>query len=235
MDILEQIMEMQGQGISDEEIYQRLRNNGISPKEIYDATNQAKIKKAVSSDNGNGAPQMSPSVIERSQDINEEGFVPNAPAPNQQFAQDFPEQNPEDYIPQSPEQGYQDNYYTPSPQSYSEQGYYAPQGVIDMETISEIAEQIISERISELKKEIGDIPSFNTQIKEKVSDIDERLKRIENSIDKLQQAVIGKIGEFGDNSALIHKDLDNLHGTVSKLMNPLMDNYKELQKIADKK
>ena len=73
---------------------------------------------------------------------------------------------------------------------------------------------------------------WKNTIQDKVEDIDDRLKRIESSIDKLQQSIIGKIGEFGENYATIHKDLDNLHGTVSKLMNPLIDNYRELKKLA---
>jgi len=78
------------------------------------------------------------------------------------------------------------------------------------------------------------VASFKNSIQEKVSDMDERLKRIENSIEKLQQAIIGKVGEFGENSAMIHKDLENLHGTMSKMMNPLIDNFNELKRIAGK-
>jgi len=89
--------------------------------------------------------------------------------------------------------------------------------------------------MEDLKKKIGNLPSFKNEIKEKIADLDERLKRIENSIEKLQNSVIGKVGEFGENTAMIHKDLENLHGTMSKMMNPLMDNYKELKRIAGKK
>lgn len=70
--------------------------------------------------------------------------------------------------------------------------------------------------------------SFKNEIKNKVEDLDDRLKKIENSIDKLQQAIIGKIGEYSDTTAMIHHDLDNLHGTVAKLMNPLIDNIETM-------
>jgi hypothetical protein len=33
----------------------------------------------------------------------------------------------------------------------------------------------------------------------------------------------------------VHKDMENLHNTMSKMMNPLMDNYNELRKISGKK
>ncbi|MFA5061172.1 MAG: hypothetical protein WC494_02565 [Candidatus Pacearchaeota archaeon] len=233
MDILEKIMELQGQGLSDEEIYQRLRNEGISPKQIYDATNQAKIKTAITSENGFSNQGGEVSQIK---DINRDGFTQEAgDYPQNEYAPPQESvQPPERYIDSKQGQDYQNNYYTPAPQTYSSQDYYAPQSNVDTGIISEIAEQIFSEKISELRKEIGDFTSFKNRIQDKVSDIDERLKRIESSIDKIQQAIIEKIGEFGDNTVMIHRDLDNLHGTVSKLMNPLIDNYKELQKLKEK-
>jgi len=132
----------------------------------------------------------------------------------------------------APPEAPQDDYYTQTPQAYSQQDYYAPQGGMDTETISEIAEQVATEKLNEYKKKTGDIISFRNTIQDKVNDIDDRLKRIEATIDKLQQAIIGKIGEFGESNAAIHKDLDNLHGTVSNLMNPLIDNINELKKIS---
>ncbi len=143
----------------------------------------------------------------------------------------YPPQTPNSQPP-TPDYQPQDNYYQETPQSYSQQDYYAPQTGMDTDTISEIAEQVTTEKLNEYKKKIGDIASFKNTIQDKVDDIDDRLKRIENTIDKLQQAIVGKIGEFGESNAMIHKDLDNLHGTVAKLMNPLIDNYNELKKMA---
>lgn len=233
MDILERIIELQGQGLSDEEIYQRLRNEGISPKQIYDATNQAKIKKAITSENGFSKKEENATPISEGSRENfsqEEGYPSNEYAPTQREEV----QQPENYMG-GQGQDYQNSYYPPAPQTYSNQNYYAPQGNIDIGVVSEIAEQIASEKISELKKEIADFASFKNRIQDKVSDIDERLKRVENNLDKIQLAIIEKIGEFGDSTVMIHRDLDNLHGTVSKLMNPLIDNYRELQKLSDKK
>jgi len=135
----------------------------------------------------------------------------------------------EDYSQPAPQQ---EDYYQPTPQAYSEEDYYAPQGSLDTETISEIAEQVATEKLENYKAKVGDMASFKNQIQDKVDDIDDRLKRIENGIEQLQQAIIGKIAEFGESSAMIHKDLDNLHGTVSKLMDPLIDNVKEMKKIS---
>jgi uncharacterized protein YukE len=243
METLQQVMEMQAQGFSDEEIYQRLRNMGVSPREIQDSVNQARVKNAVYSQE-NPIRKMPP-LPQSQSPINQ--MIPSYEEPQGESGQEYQNQvyptqeapqypGNENYMPQEqplmPE--YQENYYPPAPQSYQDQNYYVPPGNVSSDSISEIAEQVVSEKIIEFKKEVGDFGLFQSKISDKVADIDERLRRIENSIDKLQQAIIGRIGEFGDNTAMIHKDLNNLHGTVSKLVNPLMDNYKELQKLTKK-
>ena len=258
MATLEKVMEMQQKGITDAEISTQLRNDGVSPVEIDNSLNQAKIKNAVSPPAEEAPGQQPMAGMQASIMPNQPEPVAQAPPQAQPMehdlrsrlsaaaqeveSQDFPPQQappqqaapPEVYPPQegmAPEQP-QDDYYQQTPQAYSQQDYYAPQSGMDTETISEIAEQVATEKLNDYKKKVGDIASFKNNIQDKVDNIDDRLKRIEDSIAKLQQAVIGKIGEFGESNAAIHKDLDNLHGTVSKLMNPLIDNYNELKKIS---
>ena len=246
---LDKVMEMQKQGLSDADISTQLQNEGIAATEINDSLNQAKIKNAVSPPEGTPQAQMPGQEMQASIMQNPPaGQPPAGQIPAQPMAQEIGEQPPtqqpptqqppapafpapEIYPPQgSPEQP-QDNYYTQTPQAYG-QNYYAPQSGVDTETISEIAEQVVTEKLNEFKKKTGDLVSFRNTIEDKVNDVDDRLKRIEATIDKLQQAIIGKIGEFGESNAAIHKDLDNLHGTVSNLMNPLIDNINELKKIS---
>ncbi|MCR4285140.1 MAG: hypothetical protein NUV97_03810 [archaeon] len=244
MTTLDRIIEMQQKGMLDLDIVMQLKNEGISSKEINDSLNQARVKRAVSF-----PEDSSPYSQEQSDQQMQQSIMPpptNQSPSGQYLASEGTQQyqgmappqmqppqapSPESY---PPEQQYGD-YYTQTPQAYQEQqDYYAPQ-TTDTEAITEIAEQVASEKISELKKKIGDIPSFKNEVHEKLSDLDERLKRIEHSIDKIYNSIIGKVGEFGESSAMIHQDLENLHGTMSKMMNPLMDNYHELRKIASHK
>jgi len=238
---LDKVMEMQKKGLSDADISTQLQNEGVSPAEINDSLNQAKVKNAISPPEG--TPQAPSQEMQSS--IMPTSAAQEAATPPQPLTQEIPAQTPlgqpqapitpapEVYPPQG--QGYaeqpQDDYYPQTPQAYG-QDYYAPQQGVDTETISEIAEQVVTEKLDDYKKKVGDIASFKNTTEDKVNDIDDRLKRIETTIDKLQQAIIGKIGEFGESSAMIHKDLDNLHGTVSKLMDPLIDNINEMKKIA---
>ena len=263
MATLDKVIQLQQQGTSDNDIINQLKNEGVSPTEISDSINQAKIKNAVSPTENMNNPQEP--VAPAGNDPNMAPPAPQGqpampPAPGEQPA------GPEVYPPQDQysapqgqpamqqdqyqsqyggqmDQGYggQDqygagqggdqDYYQQTPQAYSDQGQYGGGGgAASTETISEIAEQVVTEKLTEYKQKVGDVASFNNSIQDKVNDIDDRLKRIEATIDKLQQAVIGKIGEFGESNAMIHKDLENLHGTVGKLMNPLVDTYKELKK-----
>jgi len=229
-EVLDKVMQMQQQGMQEPEINKRLRDEGISPQQINDALNQSQVKTAVSQSPDTAGMVEQPPITQNMQ----QSIMQNqAPAP-QDYPEQPPQEVPQDGQPPTTQTTEQEYYYPESPQAYPEQAYYPEQSALDTETITGIAEQIVSEKLNEFKQKTGNIASFKTETQEELKDLDERLKRIENSINKLQQSIIGKIGEFGESTASVHKDLDNLHNTVSKLMNPLIDNYKELKKITGK-
>ncbi|RMD46180.1 hypothetical protein D6829_00180 [Candidatus Pacearchaeota archaeon] len=237
MAALDRILELQQQGYSDEDIVQILRNEGVSTSEIQDALNQARIKSAVSAPveaagteqiqqqpEGSIQPQDYASQPQDYAQAQQPAQEPQAPQDAQYAQQGYSSQYPSQE--QSPEA-----YYAQTPQAYDatySDYYSAP--AYDTETISEIAGQVVSERIDEIKKEIEKMGTFRIDAEARIKSINERLKRIEDRIELLVKSVIGKIGEFGENTEVIKKDLDNLHNTVSKLMNPLIDTYNELKK-----
>lgn len=57
MGVLDQVMQLKGQGMSEQDIVNNLQQQGVSPKQITDAINQAKVKSAVTSGEYEGAPQ----------------------------------------------------------------------------------------------------------------------------------------------------------------------------------
>ena len=227
MALLDTIIEMQNQRIPDADIIKKLRDEGISPQEINDALNQAKIKTAVS-----GSP-INQEFEEMEQSImNAPTFEQAPPTPKQSQTKSSSPSEPQYSQPEvSQEQQY--GYYPETNQPYSEQ--YAYPGSLDTSTITEISEQVVAEKIQEFEAKTGDLVSFKNEIQDKIKDLNERLKRIENSIQVLQNSIIKKIGEFDETSSLIHQDLENVHNTMSKMMNPLIDNYRELKKITEKK
>ena len=204
MAALEKVLELQSQGMQDTEIIRKLRDEGISPQEINDSLNQLKIKNAVSQ------PGIADSEMhEMEQSIMQETQPQEAqPQAQPAYAEQYPSQ---DYA-------YQDQYTQPQ--------------AADTETISEIAEQVVSEKFKQFAEKTGDISSFKSNTQDRLAEIEAKIKRIENSLDKIQQAIIGKIGEYGENMSLVQRDLENMHNTMSKLMNPLIDNYNQMKKIA---
>jgi len=204
MATIDRVIQLQQQGMSDSDIGKALTNEGISTKEVTDSLAQAKIKMAVSE----------PS----------EGYQESYPQAQQQYAQPAPDQ---------PQQQADQQYYAQTPQAYPDQQQYAyqEQSSMNVETITEIVDRITSEKLRELATRIKQAMEFKAKTEEDLIDIKDRLKRIEMTMDSLQRGVITKIGEFGQSNALVHKDLENLHTTVSKLMNPLVDNINEMRKV----
>lgn len=240
MSAIDRISQLQSQGIQEGQIVRQLQSEGFSPKEIQDSFNHLEIKNAVS--NSSSDDSMRESIMGSEGSLQKQATpnpTPNPPVQSQPNPNEYLAQNLNQGYPASPEiyppkQNYsEENYYSQNT-PYTNQDYYMPQNSADTDTISEIAEQVFSDKFSEFTKKTGDLISFKNSIQDKVFDLDNRLRRLEETIDKLQSAIIGRIGDFAENSSLIHKDLDNLHNTMSKMMNPLMDNYKELKKIAEK-
>ena len=231
MATLDRVMQMQSSGMTDPQITATLQQEGVSATEINNAINQAKVKNAVSPNMPEAPDANMPAPA-----------APEAPMPAAPQAQAMPGQDPyglttqapaaqDQYAPQMQDPYAGQDYYQQTPQAYSDQGYgYEGGGGASTENVSEIAEQVVEQKLNEYKQKVGDIASFKNTATDKINDIDDRLKRIESSIDKLQQAVIGKIGEFGESTGMIHKDMENLHDTMGKLMNPLVDTYNELKK-----
>ena len=210
MAILDQVIQMQSEGRGDSEILRLLQEQGVSAKEVSNAINQAQIKNALNTNQENKMEQQSI-------------MTENSPAP-EATPQANPQEPQEEYYSQTP-QGYDPNY----------QGGEYEQAPVDSDTISEIARQVVDEEFKTFEKKTGNLTSFRNDTENKLENIEERLKRIEQIIDKLQQSVIQKIGEFGENTNYIRKDLENLHNTTSKLMNPLIDNLNSTKKKSKKK
>lgn len=222
MGVLEKISELKAQGLGDQEIVQKLRETGYSPKDIEDAMGQSAVKSAIYGEGEYPAKEnssnMQPSIM--TQEINQQDT--NIPIPP-------PEEIPAPE-PQSPE--YSSYPSSPYPQypSYPQQGYqgysseYAPATMaMDNETISDIAEQIVDEKTSQLKNQIKDLVQINSLMKSKIENFDERLKRIENIIDELQLSIIKRIGTFGEDISNMRKEMSMFEDSFSKIINPFLD------------
>jgi len=251
MGILEQIVEMKGKGSSEEEIAKKLQESGTSPKEISDAMSQARIKSAVSSENGmaqstqetsSNRDGMEPSMMgleapESNEDpgelptenISDEDLMPPSPSTLEKMRRGpvtrelGQEESQEEYSPRAPE--YFNNQY-PKEESQEEysQGYAYPQAQMgDPDTMIEIAEQVFFEKIKSIQKQVEDFSEFKTLSQVKLDNISDRLRRIESHIDRLQAEILEKVGSYGRGIEGVKKEMEMMQDSFGKMVNNIAD------------
>ena len=97
---------------------------------------------------------------------------------------------------QDPYQQYQDPY---------QQYQYQPS--ISADTMTEIAEQVIAEKLSSLTNKIEKVVDTKMTFETKMSSLSERIQRIEKIIDKLQLSILQKVGEYVTDVSDLKKEL----------------------------
>ncbi len=239
MGTLEQVMDLKSKGVSDADIISNLKEQGISPRAISDALSQAKIKGAISSGNGN-EDGMERSILrpEVAEGLPTEGSISDedlTPPPRglpsfmqqQNYIPLHQEAAEEEYVPQ-PQGEQQGNYNTQYPPYQYQPQEYQPQdasdyqpGVMaaDTDTIIEISEQVFAERMKGAVKQIESFSEFKTLSETKIENISHRLARLEASIDKLQMAILEKVGQYGRGLDSMKKEVEMVQDSFSKIVN----------------
>jgi len=260
MPLVEKISQMQKQGLKEGEIMQKLREEGISPREINEALEQSKVKSAVS--NSDDIPSLIESSPRRNRpgeffgqeisgqlmpemQVKETRFPTNAPPMQQQMPpstqetmpppiQEVPEEMPEEMQfeppPQIQEAGTGEFREEAYPPTYPEYEY--PEQAIDTDIMTEVAEQIIYEKTEKLQQQISELLGFKVETEGRVSNIHERLRRIEMMIDKLQTSILGEIGNYGKNISDLKDEMIATQDSFSKILTPLSENMEKLKKIS---
>ncbi|HLC78758.1 MAG TPA: hypothetical protein VJH92_06550 [Candidatus Nanoarchaeia archaeon] len=213
MGVLDQVTLMKNQGKSDQEMIVLLREQGIPPKLIQDAIAQAQIKEVVSRPLTEG---MQESIMEREEQ--EESFS-NAQIPQPDFSSPIAQQQ---YAQQEYPQEYAQNYYPP--QEYAQQENYAyPTGASDTSTLIDIAEQVFMDKVKKIQKQLDSLSEFKVLAETKLASSEDRLRRIESTIDKLQISILDKVGSYGDNLDSIKREMSMMQESFSKAINPILD------------
>jgi len=201
MRVLEQVNQMKNQGVSDEEVIQRLQDQGISPKAINEALSHSKIKRAVSEENSDEGDYSQPQE--------QDGFYPKT--------QEVSESEPyspegEGYYQEQPrtEEGYQNDF-----------GDYSSGG-IDTSTIIEIAEQVFSDKIQKIQRQTEDLTEFRVMAESRIENISERLRRIESTIDILNARILEKVSSYGDGIESVKKEMSMMQDSFRKMISPVL-------------
>lgn len=210
MGVLDQVTLMRNRGQSDQEIINSLKDQGIPPKMIQDAMAQAQIKEAVARPLTDGMQQ---SIMGTEEDPEE---FQGAVAPQPEFSGIY-----------SPQEMQQEQYQEYAPQEYGQQEYYQQEGYAyaasDTGTLIEIAEQVFSDKIKKIQKQVDNLNEFKTLSDARLSNVEERLKRIEMTIDKLQLSILDKVGSYGEGIDSIKNEMSMMQDSFSKVINPFLD------------
>ncbi len=254
MATLDAIKEMKKQGYQDEDIVTTLEEQGVSSREINDALNQSKVKQAVS-DEEEQIPQMS--AINKTQNLEstqEVGGMENMQPSviNQPPTPQVPEEPPLE-IPQpgTPMQT-QTQEYAPAPiqeiptdyqdQGFQNQGYgqqfqdQDPYGAVEQSSdmVSEIANQLITEKLSKTNETVNTLIEFKSLLTSKVEKIDDRLKQIESIIDQLQMSLLRKANQQEQNVQDIKTEMQAMQSSFGKMLNPLTDTIRDMKSAKPK-
>ncbi|MEK6832493.1 MAG: hypothetical protein AABY32_00470 [Nanoarchaeota archaeon] len=214
MGLLDEINSMKNQGMGEKEILNNLQERGVTPKSIEDAFNQMKIKKAVSAESS-GQEGMEPSIMKgnpKYEAIQAPLYTPKT--------QEIEHNSGEFYTPQPNEQLEAPKYGEYSQEEYSPREGYEESGGgnYNADTFIEIAEQVFLERIKKEQKQIAALNEFATLAETKISNDHERIKRIEEIIDKLQVAILEKIGSYGRNLDSIKNEMGMMQESFGKMV-----------------
>lgn len=203
MGLLEEVQRMRVSGMQDDQIVLKLQEQGNPYRAISEAMSQSKIKQAI-----------------------EEPELPLPPMPSDmQPQEEYQSNNMQEMQPsmqtQQPEEQQQEYFsgYSPDSQVQNppQQNYEYSQG-LSSDTIMEISEQIVSEKLSDVRKKLEKMSNFKTELETKTEAIEDRLKRIEKIIDTLQASVLRKVGDYVTNVEDIKTELIETQKTFAKVL-----------------
>jgi len=210
MGTLEDIKTMQQQGMSEQDIVAELQTRGVPQDEIYNSMAQAKIKEAVTDQEPKGLPPAPPTPTPETAGAPPTGLPPEGPVTQEAG---MPPGAPAGAPPTAPPEAGAPpteapaDIYAAAPGGATEYAYAPPTGGLSTDTITEIAEQVITERLTPIRDQLESILDLRTTIESKVESLSERLKRIEKTIDRLQLSLLQKVGEYVTNVEDIKREM----------------------------
>jgi hypothetical protein len=114
----------------------------------------------------------------------------------------------------------QDQEYQYSDQpAYQYQDQSQGYGGVSGDTITEIAEQVVAEKMNRAEQTLTQLTLFKSTTEAQVRSLDERLKRIESSLDKLQLALLQRVGEYLTNVEDVKRELIETQKTFKAVTN----------------
>jgi hypothetical protein len=214
--------------------------NAVTNQEFYAPSPDENMQQSIMKNS-----EFNPPMPEKSQgtykNYEQSGIRPDSEFPNyeeyspsQETFSQYPQQEENNFnqYPQSPEQENNSQYssqefnmpeehYSPFSENPQNQNTSFASNSTDM--MIDISEQVFEEKISELKKQLREVSELKSLTEVKIKNIDKRLEKIENIIDKLQITILEKIGNYGSNINAIKNEMSMMQDSFGKMINPLKE------------
>ena len=206
----EEILKMRSQGLSNDQIMERLEREGHSPRKILEAFNQADIKKEVEGEDYQG---MQESILEQEPEVP----VP-APTPGMRREGEVP------------------RLQVPRPPRIQESPLMAAMPSVQMptnveESIHEIVESVIDERWQQLVADFGDITLWKSRMEDELVAVKQEVLRLGQRFANVEKSLLGKVSEYDEHVLNVTTEMKALEKVFEKIVQPLTSNIKELNKI----
>lgn len=119
----------------------------------------------------------------------------------------------------------------PTPPSPSPFRSFAPKPSTD--EMQEIAESIVKEKWKASEKEIESIKKWRDDFETNLSNLSDRMTKLEMKMDSVEQAILGKVDEYGKTISDVGTELKAMQRVFSTTMPAFTENIKELQGLVE--
>jgi len=117
---------------------------------------------------------------------------------------------------------------TPYPGQAPEQ----PATDINKEQIEEIAEAIIDEKWKEFEEDVKKIIDWKDKSELRLSNLEQQIRDVANSVSSLHKSIIGKISEYDRNITDVGIEIKAMEKVFQKVLPSLTENVNKLERIS---
>ena len=98
----------------------------------------------------------------------------------------------------------------------------------------ELIEAIIEEKWNDLVKDINKVIEWKLKADTKLSTMEQQMKDMQTQFDKLQQAIVGKVGDYDKHILEVSTQLQAMEKVFGKVLPTFIDNVSELNAITQR-
>ena len=91
----------------------------------------------------------------------------------------------------------------------------------------DVAEQVFQENTKKMQKQLETLEQFKNLSVIQLQNLSDRLKRMELMFDKLQIAIVERVGSYGKELSSLKKEVTMVEDSFSKVANEKIGNYSQ--------